>query len=377
MNAVVTGLNPVMQEARNSLGRFLHWWGHELLGVLPAGLRRLVARERSRLMLDLDGAEVHLRLAVGEGEIRDLGRIRLDERDAEVQVKGLLGGPAGRVEEIVVRLPDPQVLRKMVVMPAATAENLREVLAFEMDRHTPFKAEQVHYDFRIVATDPDRRNLRVELAVVPRKRLDDLVGRLAEVGLVPDRVGVVDGDDVSSAGRTRARPLNLLPADRRGQRTGGGGWLLTVLGIVVVGLAGVAVALPLVQKERLLAELRRDVAAAQAEAHSAETLQSELEKSIAEVTFLARKKGELPAVIDVVEELTRILPDDSWLSRLELRGETVKIQGESPASSALVPVIEDSPMFHDASFAAPVTQNPKSGAERFVITTQLARKDGS
>ena len=55
----------------------------------------------------------------------------------------------------------------------------------------------------------------------------------------------------------------------------------------------------------------------------------------------------------------------------------VKIRGESSAASALISIIEASPLFSETSFGAPVTQNPKTQAERFVVTTRLASGEDS
>jgi general secretion pathway protein L len=81
-------------------------------------------------------------------------------------------------------------------------------------------------------------------------------------------------------------------------------------------------------------------------------------------------------VIDVLEVLTRLLPDDTWLDRFELRGGQIKIQGESKAASSLIPLIEAAPLFRNVSFAAPVTHNVRTAKERFVITAQLPEPTG-
>ena len=38
-------------------------------------------------------------------------------------------------------------------MPAATEENLPQVLSFEMDRLTPFRSDEVYFDHRVVGRD--------------------------------------------------------------------------------------------------------------------------------------------------------------------------------------------------------------------------------
>ena len=48
----------------------------------------------------------------------------------------------------------------------AAEENLTQVIAFELDRQTPFRADQVRYDFRIVKRDPVAKLLHVDADTV-------------------------------------------------------------------------------------------------------------------------------------------------------------------------------------------------------------------
>ena len=74
----------------------------------------------------------------------------------------------GRDGGDLLELPAERVLQRTVDLPLAAAENLREVLGFEMDRHTPFKAEDVAFDYHIVSTDRQTKRLLVDLTVAPR-----------------------------------------------------------------------------------------------------------------------------------------------------------------------------------------------------------------
>src|SRR5690606_12982572 len=57
-------------------GGCLHWWGSALASWLPTRWRRVLGFDRGRLLLQVDGEEVQLRLQRGDG-IEDLGRVPL------------------------------------------------------------------------------------------------------------------------------------------------------------------------------------------------------------------------------------------------------------------------------------------------------------
>jgi hypothetical protein len=120
---------------------------------------------------------------------------------------------------------------------AATEENLRQVLAFEMDRLTPFRAEEVYFDLRVLARDMAPGTLSVLLAVARRELVDARVERLRATG-------------ISRAGRDRARrrggsvsaPLDLLPSSSAAQRESSRDRLIKhVAGVSVVLLDAVLV----------------------------------------------------------------------------------------------------------------------------------------
>jgi general secretion pathway protein L len=87
--------------------------------------------------------------------------------------------------------------------------------------------------------------------------------------------------------------------------------------------------------------------------------------------FLTEKKKTSPVTVAVLAELTRLLPDDTWLYQFELNGKEVLIQGEASASSAIIGLIEASPLFGNVTFRSPVTQNRVTGGERFNLAAEV------
>ncbi len=89
--------------------------------------------------------------------------------------------------------------------------------------------------------------------------------------------------------------------------------------------------------------------------------------------LLQAKAG--PSAVELIEELTRLLPDGTWLHRLDIRGGEVQFQGFSDTASALIGVVESSPMFREARFGSPITRDVRSGKERFHVSVKLEKKD--
>ena len=113
------------------------------------------------------------RLVNGRGQ--ELGKASFDD-DGELSAADCerLAAETARLRpedcEVEVVLAPELSLVKEVELPAAAEENLHQVLGFEMQRFTPFRTADVHYDHEV--TERGEGRLRVRLAVVPKRVVD-------------------------------------------------------------------------------------------------------------------------------------------------------------------------------------------------------------
>ncbi|MGD8498347.1 MAG: PilN domain-containing protein [Chromatiales bacterium] len=349
--------------------QFFDWWLGELADMLPESLRGVLRPEKRRLLVVIEEDQARFAM-VGPGGRRELGSLTLTGDSEEARrVDALLGKDRLGVEDIVLCLPAAAVMQKTLSLPLAAQENLREVLSFEMDRYTPFRADAVYYDYRVQARDPQAGRLRVWLGVVPRARLDPLLESLAAMGLQP---GIVDV--ALEEPEAESPELNLLPVERRRRGPRSAKVLNRVLASLVALLVIAALAIPLVQRHALVDSLRQELAVARAEAEEARRLREQLDRSTAEGAFLVQRKREELPLVQVLDELTRLLPDDTWLYGFEAKDSTVELKGESSEAAMLVSAIENAPFFSNTRFAAAITKNPQSGDDRFVLSTSIANQ---
>ncbi|HEX6841507.1 MAG TPA: PilN domain-containing protein [Stellaceae bacterium] len=358
------------------LQRLFHWWIGELATFVPERLRRRLATVTDKLVVLLGEGEAILCLETRQ-EVKTLGRIDLrGEGDAHHRVAGLLrqhglarelgGGKA----PVCLRLGAERALHTIVDLPPAAEANLEEVVSFELDRHTPFRADQAAFSHRIVERDPAGQRLRVELIVVPRPIIDQALAIAGRLQLDADRI------DIADDGGTLAGSGNLLPsrspvARQRGhERT-----LVYTLGAAAAALAVVAVYLPIHSMQRTADSLQEQFEAAKKSAIAAAALQKEIDALRKDELFLVDRKRDRPTVSKLLLEATGLLPDDTWLSEWQLAGSEMQLTGYAGSASALVNLLEQSKMFHNTTFQSPVVQDSKSGRERFHVATQIAGED--
>jgi general secretion pathway protein L len=346
---------------RRAAVSFLVWWAGELASIVPRRLRRAVSARGGILVLDEDGSELVVS-RYGEGGCREIGRVRGSSNGApEGKATPPLEAPVPKGTRLVVRLAPHHALRKIVELPLAAEENLREVA-----RLTPFTAEQVYFAGRIAGRDLDASVLKVELTVARRAVVDRLREHVAPLGLRPHGACLA-GDDPQGG-----PILDLDPDREEAARAPAWGGPSLYLAALAAALALAVVYVPLERKQSQAEALAGLVAEARAEAEAVQQLRAGIDRVRAESRFAFQRRNEAPTVLAVLNELTERLPDGTWLFQLQLRMNELQILGYSPAASSLIGIIEASPLFENARFRSPVTRDVRLGAEQFHVSADLA-----
>jgi general secretion pathway protein L len=344
------------------VARFLRWWGGELAALAPERLRKLLIAQRACLILRKPAQALEMAYQDAEG-LRPLAPLSLDAEGAQQREALLQASPFLAEAELLLQLAPGQSLQKTFKLPLAAEENLRQVVGFEMDRLTPFKAEQVYFSVKVLERLPEAKQLRVDLALVPRPVLDELLDELALCGWRPSRVDV--GAEPGGSGH------DLLPERFRAASSRLPRHLAFAAAAVAAVLAGAVLIEPIMVKGEIEEELRRELKAAAKTAKEVDALRDTAEKQAHQAVFLLRKKRQEPAMVDMLEELSRVIPDQTMLNGLQYRDRRVIMQGQSPAASSLIELLEASPYFKNTSFVSPVTKDVASGQERFQIACEV------
>ena len=353
--------------ARTPLPRFFTWWGRELVALLPARWRALLSERSDALLLEAQGAQLTIWRQSGE-RTRELGTISLAE-PIEVQ-KGMFLRLRNQLDDPDLRriycIPSERTLRRLISLPAAAENNLRQVLAFEMDRQTPFKADQVYFDYRILSRSGDR-NLSIELTVVPRAALDNELTKIAGVD------AALDGVDCWQQGPGSQRSgLNLLPADRRVRRANLRLRMNLALGGAAVVLLITVMMMSLANRQSALDAMTAEVDKAASDAKQVSTARKTLQDTIDAANFLSRKKHETPLMVDLLNDLTARLPDDTYLERLNVDDKyKVELQGLSDDASKLIGLLNKSELLTNPSPQGSIQPDPRTKKDRFNITVEF------
>ena len=346
----------------SGVGGFMAWWGRSLAAWVPTRWRRAVGMDRGRLLLEAGEQGVGMRLQRADG-LRELANLPQADAGA-ADLPSMLAPELAELPRWLL-LPERAGLRRRLALPAAARDRLRDVVGFEIDRQTPFDADAVAFDARVLGRRASDGQLDAELVVVPRATL---ASQLEQLGPLAEDLAGVDlaGSDGLPLG------VNLLPqAQRRVQRESARGWNLLLAAVAL--LATIAMLAQLLDnRERALAELkvRADNEARAARAVSLQRQQ--LANLVEGRAFIEGLRQARPTALEVVDAAARQLPDGTWLEKLAIDNGQVLLIGLSNEASSLVGRLADAGPWHSPALTGVLQPDPASGRDRFTLVAELA-----
>jgi general secretion pathway protein L len=349
-------------------GGLFAWWRMALAAWLPTRWQALFGWARDRLLLASDGEAIAMRLD-RTGELVELGRLPLPEPEVVGDPLGTVLGPQVKDLPRWLVLPANRGLRRRMLMPAAAVERLRDVLRFEIERQTPFEASAVVFDALLLGRRADGQ-ADIELVVVPRTSFD---AALAELGPL---AGTLAGVDLAGAG---AVPLgvNLLPVDARVRSSDPSrAWNWTLVAVAVLALASGMWQL-LANRRAAADALEQQVASRSAAALRVALQRQQLVDAVQGAEFLDRARRGRPTMVEILDELSRRLPDDTYLEKVAVEDDHLLLIGLSSQASALVGRLEGSSLWKSPALTGALQPDPRTRRDRFTLTADLAITPGA
>jgi general secretion pathway protein L len=116
----------------------------------------------------------------------------------------------------------------------------------------------------------------------------------------------------------------------------------------------------------------RQVEARALQARSVAAQRQQLVDIVEGAAFLDRARSARPTTIEILDELSRRLPDNTYLEKVGIEGDRLLLIGLSPEASALVGRMEGSPLWRAPALSGALQPDPRTRLDRFSMTAELA-----
>ena len=264
----------------------------------------------------------------------------------------------GSRAELVLR-PNRFMFRPLE-LPKRAAEFLDGIVRAQIDRLTPWTVGEAVYSW----TPPiEAGNERIQLTVAAtaRAQVTPYVKALAALGATAIVVSTVPQEAASGAA-----PLKVFEQQSRGalEITRIRRILMLVLAaaaamaVISIGVSSIAADSLDTEQQDLTRQISKRRAAMRQDGGNAQRM-------------LERRKQTTAASVIILEALSKLLPDHTFVTELRVEGGKVQVTGLTRDAPSLIRLIEQSPHFERATFFAPTTQSPGEPGERFHIEARI------
>jgi general secretion pathway protein L len=342
-----------------TIGAMLSAWTASAAAAVIAGLDQVVSPRVIRLVEGDDGG-----FAVEATGKADNLPARIAFNDGALSAPNLT--PLFRGSRVEIVLQPKRFLFRPLELPARAADFLEGIVRAQIDRLTPWSAAEAVFGCSTpMASGPE--NITTMIAATTRKVAMSYVQAVS--GLHPAAIAICTDVAERDAGRVKVfeqKARGHLDAARLGRALL---VALTVIAVAALALVttGVWVDDHLGSQE---AELARQISARRAAIRAGADGSDR-----SAVAALERRKHETPSSVIVLEALSQLLPDHTYLTELHLTGNKLQISGITRDAPSLISLIEQSRHFTRATFYAPTTRAPSDPGERFHIETRVEAKN--
>lgn len=341
-------------------------WLDQVAEAMLAILARL-AKKRTVCVVE----EEHGRFAVLAAD----GREAAASGDAGLQIdNGTIVGPRSPQVEVALRgghvelvLQPDRFVFKPLELPSRATEFLEGVVRAQIDRLTPWDANQAAFGFSTpVEAGADR--IVVTVAATAKALLVPILKAFTSLGArsvtirTPAPQAPAGAPAITVMEENVAGVLDLRVARRI---------LLAILAVALLIAATANIAASIIdgRLQSRQDELARSISRYRAGALKARDAPGD-PKTLAERALVQRKNNS-PSTVVALEILSQILPDNTYVTELRIEADKLRLTGITHDAPRLIRLIEQTRHFSQATFFAPITRAPSDSGDRFNIEARM------
>lgn len=270
-----------------------------------------------------------------------------------------LSAAVSRVRSVAVEMPEDFVLRRSLVLPRLASDEVMQAAELDARTSSPFPEAELAWGLEVLRGEPTRVNIALTSKRLAERRIDTLRGKLGgaqpEIWAGGERPILIRGFGESARLGRQVRARRALVA------------LLVLAGALLAALA----VTPTLQLRAQVLEAARKAEELEQAVKANAAMRGELMRLSDQVQLLGKAFERRQDVVALLDQITRQLPDDAFLTRLEIQGNTVKIMGQADNAAQLLQTLGSNPLFREVRAPSGLTRAPSGGKEGFTIEFRL------
>ena len=337
-------------------------WVDRVAATILAGRESLRTRPHFQLVEEHDGTFA-LR-GTSQREFLDLPgqKIHIAGGRVDPAVAEKLGNIVRGAQVELVLQPNRFIFRPLE-LPRRALDFIEGIVRSQIDRLTPWSAAEAAFGWH-PSIDAANDRIEVTIAATARTLIAPFISAITALG----------ADTVTISAALQQPQPDIAAIKICEQQAGQAADLRQIrrilIGLVAGGgaLASVALAANAIVGSAI--ETQRDDLTRRIEERRA-VLQHGHGGTSEAARSLERRKHETPSSVIVIEALSQVLPDNTYLTELRILGDKMQIVGVTKDAPALIRLIEQTSHFSRATFFAPTTRAASEQSEHFHIEAHI------
>ena len=348
--------NSATRQLINLGGEFAHWVRDCVAALVDdlAGAPTNMTENQPMIFGGEDGLEIHHGKAGNEQNsvVRFNGPLH--------KLNAVLDGKGRR--SFRLRIGNHRAVIKQIQLPDSAMDVIPAVVRNKVESLAPWPLDEVLWGYRTLDTS-GKGHIDIEVGIVSRKSVDGLLGPIQSGGIEVSHLDIAE-----TAGEPNGIDIDFRSPDRAksSRRAVAGVMSVAMAATVAAALLGlyfaIATGIELADIQRRTAELNQAVLGELG--GSANPKLSDANK------LYEKKRNNLPAIA-VINELSRQIPDGTWLNGIDYSGEKILITGRGMDVTNIVEKLEKSDVFADVGFAAATQRDDDLNIDIFSISAAI------
>ncbi len=167
--------------------------------------------------------------------------------------------------------------------------------------------------------------------------------------------------------------LDLLPTQLRTHQARWAYIPAIILTLVNIGLLVALGLRPIFQDKILVRKLDQEVLSMRGRINGVQAVRNQSKSLQQRIEYMEGIYRRRDMNLEVLQELTTILPQDTFLTMYSNREDSIALAGSSPSAPDLIPKLEQSPLLKDVAIQGSIFKDVQTGKDRFNFVAKLER----
>lgn len=346
-------------------------WLRGIRDIMPAGLGAAFLRPAPSVEARVMGQQLDIIQVDATGRrtaVASLGEDALDiALDNSLRADVIRNIKSPSMLQVQLLMPEPQIMRRTLTLPYQARHNLRDIVAYQASRLTPFGVDKLFFDVQLLRENRELGTIEVEFVAVLKTVAQPWVDHLERLtGCTVSCLGVYSNEE-------GVQPCNLF-----GQPRVSGQWWRRlnrngILLIILIFALLVTAITPVYKARVLVLERKQEIAQLDQQVVGLLDVRNKLDDKLTPLNDFVKYRERQATPSQVINELSRVVLQNIYITNLTLQDDSVTISGTGTSVVDLIEQINSSPFFFGAKFTSSLNRNVRTEQDQFTAMFSLKK----